>query len=77
MKSDKALENLAESVVKNLNPRLAITPHIIQKEMGITSPRIAGGILSDLHDHKVLLKPGRAKGYYINPNQPRALSPYR
>ena len=74
--SDKdELVEFAVSAVKNFNKRLAITPHIIQKKMSITSPKIAREVLVGLYHRKVLLKPGSGNVYYINHNPPSALSP--
>jgi len=74
---DKAyLGKFAESVVKSFSRKLIVTPHIIQRGMGITSSQTAREVLTGLYDKKILLKTGRGTVYYINPNPPSALSPY-
>ena len=71
------LVELAKDVVANLPDRkIVITPYVIQQEMKITNPRVAEDILVRLHSRKILLRPGVGKVYYINPNQPSAVSPY-
>ena len=70
------LEERAVSLIKNSNRKIAITPIRFQRDMGITNPGTARKVLTNLYNKKFLLKPGRAEVYYLNPNPPRALSPY-
>lgn len=70
------LEKRARSLINNSNRKVSITPVRFQRDQGITNPSTARYILSELHKRKVLLKHGPGEVYYVNPNQPRALSPY-
>ena len=55
------------------NPRVAVTAHRVGKVTGEMRPRVQRGVLDRLQQQKYLLKVGSV--YYVNPNQPSAVSP--